>query len=135
MKKYFKEIFIKSRWLFICFVLIVPFKTQRIQNRSPYLNLLEMISISISTTLSLSSYYYQQLSMQITICLTKMQTLIKTKRNRKLKIPHTVLERRTLCFISYKNRKIKSKTVISCNSRKEKEGIFCTTDFVRKNVF
>ena len=105
-------------------MLIVPFKTQRIQNRSPYLNLLEMISISISTTLSLSSYYYQQLSMQITICLTKMQTLIKTKRNRKLKIPHTVLERRTLCFISYKNRKIKSKTVISCNSRKEKRAFF-----------
>ena len=30
---------------------------------------------------------------------------IKTKRNRKRKIPHTVLEKRTMCFISYKNRK------------------------------
>ena len=36
-------------------------------------------------------------------------TLIKTKRNRKWKIPHTVLERRTLCFSSYNNRNLKVK--------------------------
>ena len=35
--------------------------------------------------------------------------LIKTKRDWKWKIPHTVLERRTLCFMSYKNRKPKAK--------------------------
>ena len=37
----------------------------------------------------------------------KQQTFIKTKRNRKWKIPHTVLERQTLC--SYENRKSKIK--------------------------
>ena len=37
------------------------------------------------------------------------QTLIKTKWDRKWKIQHTVLERRTLCFTSYKNRKLKVK--------------------------
>ena len=39
-------------------------------------------------------------------CWTKIKTLIKTKRNRKWKIPHTVLERRALCFNSCKNRKL-----------------------------
>ena len=33
--------------------------------------------------------------------------MIKTERNWKRKIPHIVLERRTLCFSSYKNRKLK----------------------------
>ena len=35
------------------------------------------------------------------------QTLIKPSRNLKLKIAPTFLERRTLCFCSYKNRKLK----------------------------
>ena len=39
-------------------------------------------------------------------CWTKIWTLIKTKRNRKWKTPHAILERRTLCFSSYKNRKL-----------------------------
>ena len=39
-------------------------------------------------------------------CWTKIKTLIKTKRNRKWKIPHTVLERRALCFNPCKNRKL-----------------------------
>ena len=39
----------------------------------------------------------------------KKKTLIKVKRNRKWKITHIVLERRTLCFSSYKNRKLKVK--------------------------
>ena len=38
---------------------------------------------------------------------TKIETLLKTKRNRKWKIPYTVLERLTLFFNSYKNRKLK----------------------------
>ena len=42
-------------------------------------------------------------------CWTKIETLIKTKLNWKWKIPHTALERRTLCFILYKNRKLKVK--------------------------
>ena len=37
------------------------------------------------------------------------KTLIKSKRNRKWKIPHTVLERQNLRFSSYKNRKLKVK--------------------------
>ena len=47
---------------------------------------------------------------------------IKTKRNRKIKISHTVLERRTLSFSSYKNRKLKVK-LMSWSLRKKKEGI------------
>ena len=34
---------------------------------------------------------------------------MKSKRNRKWKIPHTVLQRWTLCFSSRKNRKLKVK--------------------------
>ena len=50
---------------------------------------------------------------------------IKLKRNRKFKIPYTVLERRSLCFSSNKNSKSKSKTMMSWSSRKKKEDIFC----------
>ena len=39
----------------------------------------------------------------------KIKTLIKTKRNWIWKIPHTILERQTLCFSSYKNRELKIK--------------------------
>ena len=39
----------------------------------------------------------------------QIQTLIKTKQNRKWEIPNTVFERRTLCITSYKNRKLKVK--------------------------
>ena len=46
------------------------------------------------------------------------------KRNRKWEIPHTVSERRTLRFSSYKNRKIRSKIVMSWSSRKKKRKFF-----------
>ena len=39
----------------------------------------------------------------------KNELLTKTKRNRKWKIPHTILEKRTLSFSSYKNGKLKVK--------------------------
>ena len=39
----------------------------------------------------------------------KIYTLIKTRRNRKCKILHTVLARWTLCFSSYKNCELKVK--------------------------
>ena len=39
----------------------------------------------------------------------KKQTLIKKERNRKWKIPHIRLERRTLCSSSFENRKLKLK--------------------------
>ena len=41
--------------------------------------------------------------------LNKYINLIKTERNQKWKMPHTVLEIQTLCFSSYKNRKLKVK--------------------------
>ena len=44
----------------------------------------------------------------------------------KRKIPHIVLERWTLCFISYNNHKLKVKAVRSWSLQKKKEGIFCT---------
>ena len=39
----------------------------------------------------------------------KKKTLIKTKRNRKWNISHTILEKLTLSLSSYKNRKLKVK--------------------------
>ena len=54
------------------------------------------------------------------ILLTKTETLIKAKQNRKWKIPHKVLER-TLCFSSYKNRKLKVKLRwVGARGRKER---------------
>ena len=41
--------------------------------------------------------------------LNKNINLIKTKRNRKLKILHALLERRTFRYSSYKNRELKVK--------------------------
>ena len=43
------------------------------------------------------------------ILLNKDITLIKTKQSRKWKIQHTVLERRTLCFSSYKLNRVESR--------------------------
>ena len=54
--------------------------------------------------------------------------MIKTKRNRKCKIPHIVLERRTLCFSSYENRKLKGKLWVGAHERRR--GHFCTVYFV-----
>ena len=59
------------------------------------------------------------------------QTLIKTKRNWKLKIPHTVLERPTLCFNSCKNRKLKVK-LWWVGAREE---VFSTFYFARMSFF
>ena len=54
-------------------------------------------------------------------CTLLNKTLIKTKRNRKWKIPHSFRERNlVLCRWS---------------SRKKKRGHFCTVYFVRKNFF
>ena len=57
---------------------------------------------------------------------TKTLTSIKAKQNPKLKIPHTVLERRTFCFISYENHKIKVKLwwVGACESNFWLTGFF-----------
>ena len=58
------------------------------------------------------------------------QILIKTKGNWKWKIPHTVLERQTLCFSSIKNQ-----TVMNWSLRKTTESIFCTAYFVWRDFF
>ena len=57
---------------------------------------------------------------------------LKNKTESKWKIVHIVLERRTLCFSSYKNHKLKVK-LMSWSSQKKKEGIFCTAYFLRSN--
>ena len=49
------------------------------------------------------------------------------KRNRKSKVQHTVLEKRTL--------QIKSKTVMSWGLRKKIERIFCIVYFVQRKIF
>ena len=51
-----------------------------------------------------------------------MQTLIKTKRNRGWRIPHTVLVRPNLCFSSNKNRKLKLRLVGA--SKRKKRALF-----------
>ena len=43
------------------------------------------------------------------VCWTRIQTLIKTKRNRKWKIPHIIFGRRTFCFSLHKNHRLKVK--------------------------
>ena len=60
--------------------------------------------------------------------------LTKTKRNRKWKIQHTLLEKRTLCFNSYESRKLKVK-LMSSRSRKRKESIFVTFIFSEGSFF
>ena len=59
--------------------------------------------------------------------------MIKTKRNRKWEIPYTVLERRTLCFSSYKNRKLKVKRD-ELELAEEKRGQFLHGLFCLKGV-
>ena len=51
-----------------------------------------------------------------------------------MKIPHTVLERRTLCFSLYKNHKLKI-AVMSWSSQKKKEGIFSTVYILSERNF
>ena len=57
------------------------------------------------------------------------------KRNRKWKIPHTVLERWTLWFSSYKNRHYKIKLWWARARERKKEGIFCTFILPKRNFF
>ena len=61
---------------------------------------------------------------------------IKTKRNRRWKIPHTILERWTLCFSPYKNCKLKLNLWwVGTRERKKEECNFCNVYFVRRNFF
>ena len=65
----------------------------------------------------------------------KYKLWLKTKRNRKWKIPQTLLERRTLCFSWYKNRELKVKLwLVGARERKE-ECIFCNDYYLRGDFF
>ena len=55
--------------------------------------------------------------------LNKNKKFNKNEMKWKWKILNTVLERWNMCFSSYKNRKLKKKTVMSWSSRKKKK--FC----------
>ena len=57
------------------------------------------------------------------------------KRNRKWKIPHPVLEWPTLCFSSYKNRKLKVKLWWVGAHERKKMAFFYTVCFVQRNFF
>ena len=59
-------------------------------------------------------------------CWTKMKTLIKTKRNRKWKIPHRLLERLILCFSSYKSREWTVKLWWVAARERQKRAFFLT---------
>ena len=68
-------------------------------------------------------------------CWTKKWTLIKMKRNRKQKIPHTILERRPLYFSSYKNRKLKVKLWLVWDCERKKRAFFVLFIFSEGNFF
>ena len=61
---------------------------------------------------------------------TKIQFLIKIKRNEKWKLPHTPLERRSLCFGSYKIHELKVKLWWARAREREKDSFFCNVYFV-----
>ena len=68
------------------------------------------------------------------ILLMKKINFDKTIQNRKLKTPNTVLERRSFCFNSYKNRKLKVK-LWWVGARKQKRGYFLYRSFCPKEIF
>ena len=69
------------------------------------------------------------------ILLDKNITLIKTKRNRKLKIPHKILERRALCFRSYENCKLKVKLWWVGAHERKKMAFFVPLILSEENIF
>ena len=69
------------------------------------------------------------------ILLKKNIGFIKTKRNRKTKIPQTVLKRRTLCFNSYKNRKLKVKLWWVGARERKKRAFFVPFILLEGNFF
>ena len=60
--------------------------------------------------------------------------LTKTKRDRRSEIPQTLLERRTLCFTSYKNHELKVK-LWWFGARQRRTSVFFKVYFVRRNFF
>ena len=83
------------------------------------------------------NYYVSEPKSQNAFCWIKILTLIKTKiKNQKCKIPQTVLERRTLCFSSYKNLKLKVKLRwVGARERKNKMTFFVSFILSEGNIF
>ena len=67
-------------------------------------------------------------------CSTNIWNLIKTRRDRKWKIPHTVLEKWTICFSLYKNCKIKVK-LWWIGDHQGKERVFFVTFILSEEIF
>ena len=65
----------------------------------------------------------------------KKKTLIKTKRNQTKKMPHTVLERRTLCFSWYKNHNLKAKLWRARARERKKRAFFVPFILSEGNFF
>ena len=104
-----------------------------LQSRKTYF----YIVVKFRHLLSLSNFYNKSASQRNTInfiikslkfqnrhlmalILSLFLTLAKTKRKRKWTISPTFIQRRTLCFNSNKNRKLKIKTVNELKLAKEK---------------
>ena len=60
---------------------------------------------------------------------------IMEKQNGKRKLPHTVLERRAMCFSSYKNRKLKVKVCDELELVEEKKRAFFVPFILSGGVF
>ena len=73
-------------------------------------------------------------SMSVCILLNKNINL-KSKRNQNWKIPHTVLERRNLCFSSYKNRKLKVKLWWFRACKRKKKALFVAFILSKRKFF
>ena len=69
------------------------------------------------------------------ILLTKNINFNKNKTEWKWKIPQTVLERRTLCFRSYKNRKLKVKMWWGGGPERTKRAFFVPFILSEENFF
>ena len=60
--------------------------------------------------------------------------MIKTKRNQKWKIPHTLLETRNMCFSSYKNHELKVK-LLWVGARERKNTAFFVSFILSEGNF
>ena len=69
------------------------------------------------------------------ICSTKISSLIKAKKNRQWKIQHTVLERWTFCYSSYKNHKLKIKLCWDGACKRNKRAFFVPFILFERNFF
>ena len=107
-----------------------------LQNSSPshVLGKLQLTQISLNFKTSCCIIRYYDVLKSKSRYKTTIYTLIKTKRNRKWKISHTILERRTLCFSSFENHKLKVK-LSGVGARDRKKVHFFKVYFVSRKLF